>query len=527
MDHHPLTKDLPGVELFDLGDENDVTYVRSDCEDREQEEKDLPNSTKAPRGLTTKAKIIKNRSEGIKLVLQYNDMGVMVGEVKTDLVSIIGILARTSIPITYDDWRYVPRHIKDKLHTLTVKYILPFKAKPEILEDPLAIYSFIKKDHWDQFVASRLSEKFTKTRKEQQKKRKKNKHDHRLSQKGYVGLIEEQDQLMQQYDEGSLQVVDSQDVLTMALGTPEHSGRVRVMGHFVTKRMYFDLPISQVNFQNDRTAQQIAELEAEIQSLKQQNATPKHSEVSSSNMPIRVCMDDQEMSILLGLETNVEGVACKLAIDCKENIVATGTIIEYKSSNCLVSIEVVFDRDADLLVAYDDESLVKVNDAVGHHAFWPKNLVIHTSKGGKFKNVDCNTQKISKIQQIVKISPSLKAFATLVDRCVTPSMDIVIKNDCDIFGYKCSTHISLDDCRHILSMVEIGVSCLNVYIRLLYDELKENEMAGQFGFINPASVSLSGGLANSKRSIEKSRMVAKGLENASQSCYVYIPYSPR
>ena len=46
-------------------------------------------------------------------------------------------------------------------HTLTVKYILPFKAKPKILEDPPAIYSFIKKDHWDQFVASRLSEKFT------------------------------------------------------------------------------------------------------------------------------------------------------------------------------------------------------------------------------------------------------------------------------------------------------------------------------------------------------------------------------
>ena len=111
---------------------------------------------------------------------------------------------------------------------------------------------------------------------------------------------------MQKYDEGSLQVVDSQDVLTMALGTPEHSGRVRGMGHFVTKRMYFDLPNGQVNFQNDRTAQRIAELEAEIQSLKQQNSTPKHSEVSSSNMPNKVCKDDQEMSVLPGLETNVE-----------------------------------------------------------------------------------------------------------------------------------------------------------------------------------------------------------------------------
>ena len=69
-----------------------------------------------------------------------------------------------------------------------------------------------------------------------------------------------------------------------------------------------------------------------------------------------------------------------MAIDCKENSVATRTIIKYKSSNCLVSIEVVFDRDADLLVANDDESLVKVNDAVGHHVFWPKNLVIHTPK---------------------------------------------------------------------------------------------------------------------------------------------------
>ncbi|KAK1591731.1 hypothetical protein Q3G72_012549 [Acer saccharum] len=428
----------------------------------EQEENDLPYSTKAPRALTTKAKIIKNRSEGIKPVVQYNDMGVKVGEVKTDLGSFdLNPKSKKNVLSIFDST------FRSFRHTLTVKYILPFKAKPEILGDPPAIYSFIKKDHWDQFVASCLSEKFTKTRKEQQKKRKKNKYDHRLSQKGYVGLIEELkknpkyegksldrsllwrlarqdknekcdsdmqsvvdkiDQLMQQYDEGSLQVVDSQDVLTMALGTPKHSGQVR-------------------------------------------------------------------------------GGACKLAIDCKENSVATGTIIEYKSSNCLVSIEVVFDRDADLPVADDDESLVKVNDAVGHHVFWPKNLVIHTPK-------------------IVKILPSLKAFSTLVDRCVTPSMDIVIKNDCDMFGYKCSTHISLDDCRHILSMVEIGVACLNMYIRLLCDELKENEMAGQFGFINLASVSLFGGLANSKRSIEKSRMVAKGLENASQSRYVFIPYNP-
>ncbi|KAK2657275.1 hypothetical protein Ddye_010327, partial [Dipteronia dyeriana] len=62
---------------------------------------------------------------------------------------------------------------------------------------------------------------------------------------------------------------------------------------------------------------------------------------------------------------------------------------------------------------------------------------------------------------------------------------------------------------------------------LLYDELKENEMDDQFGFINPASVSLSSGLANTKRYIETSRMVVKSLENAYQSRYVFIPYNPR
>ncbi|KAK4859237.1 hypothetical protein QYF36_001960 [Acer negundo] len=43
-------------------------------------------------------------------------------------------------------------------------------------------------------------------------------------------------------------------------------------------------------------------------------------------------------------------------------------------------VRVVFDRDADLPVADDGESLVKVNDAVGHHVFRPKNLIIHTPK---------------------------------------------------------------------------------------------------------------------------------------------------
>lgn len=43
---------------------------------------------------------------------------------------------------------------------LTTKYVLPFKDQPDALKDPPEEYDFIKQQHWEQFVNSRLTEDF-------------------------------------------------------------------------------------------------------------------------------------------------------------------------------------------------------------------------------------------------------------------------------------------------------------------------------------------------------------------------------
>lgn len=51
-----------------------------------------------------------------------------------------------------------------------------------------------------------------------------------------------QDELKKQVEDGSLVCDGNVDVLTLALGTPEHSGRVRGAGKFVSQSTFFRKP---------------------------------------------------------------------------------------------------------------------------------------------------------------------------------------------------------------------------------------------------------------------------------------------
>lgn len=45
-------------------------------------------------------------------------------------------------------------------HALTKYHIIPFMNDPEHLKNPPDLYNFIQKEHWDKFVASRVSDEF-------------------------------------------------------------------------------------------------------------------------------------------------------------------------------------------------------------------------------------------------------------------------------------------------------------------------------------------------------------------------------
>ncbi|XP_040375666.1 uncharacterized protein LOC121053154 [Rosa chinensis] len=169
------------------------------------------------------------------------------------------------------------REFKSKLINL---YIIPYMNEPDLLEFPPDDYRSITKDNWQTFVADSLSASFLEVREAQIMKRKENKYPHRMARKGYANLQEELSESMplEQLDratmwikarqdkngqfkqaeveetakkienlkkreaEGEITTFGSEDVLTIALGNPEHHGRVRGVGGTVKPAAYFHLP---------------------------------------------------------------------------------------------------------------------------------------------------------------------------------------------------------------------------------------------------------------------------------------------
>ncbi|XP_074342783.1 uncharacterized protein LOC141680460 [Apium graveolens] len=164
---------------------------------------------------------------------------------------------------------------------LTTHYILPYRDQPEMLAYPPADFSFIEKAHWDIFVVDRTSPEFLKCHDEAVGRRMLSVYPHRMSRKGYANLenewyqshpdeeevdrsstwvlarkdkdeiflsdivqkkAEEIEKLKKEVKEGTLKAEGVDDILTLALGKPEHGGRVRGQGVHVKQSIYFDLP---------------------------------------------------------------------------------------------------------------------------------------------------------------------------------------------------------------------------------------------------------------------------------------------
>ncbi|XP_030493266.2 uncharacterized protein LOC115709327 [Cannabis sativa] len=155
-------------------------------------------------------------------------------------------------------------------------------TKPDKLRHPPRGYiSVIKKIDWDNFVKVRLSPEWAEKRKKMQVLRAKHSHNHNMSRGGYIS---KEEQLMKECDgqiteidraelwtlgrtnkkgelsveaasvkanidhfkrlqtEGKWKPEGSNDLLTMAIGTPENRGHVRGVGVGVTPTQYFDTP---------------------------------------------------------------------------------------------------------------------------------------------------------------------------------------------------------------------------------------------------------------------------------------------
>lgn len=105
----------------------------------------------------------------------------------------------------------------------------------------------------------------------------------------------EQDELLEKKLKGEFHPSGSKDVLTTALKTEEHSGRVRAVGSFITPKEFFNLPRQRRITKDEllaRDKQRSEELEKTKQDLMAQIAQLKAMIEAGTNIPSPMLSDN-------------------------------------------------------------------------------------------------------------------------------------------------------------------------------------------------------------------------------------------
>ncbi|TYK04486.1 putative serine/threonine-protein kinase nek2 [Cucumis melo var. makuwa] len=265
--------------MNDLNEELGVSELNATVE-KIDTKNEIPKELKQRRGPTIMFDVTRIRSLGDKNVVKYNKDGAPICENRAKLKSFIGSATHYHVP---SSWKSVPAEMKDKIFT-TVE---------------------------EEFVRSRLSETFQEKRQLQQDRRSKNKYNHRISRKGYVNLKEEMDEISMNTDSSSVNRHYSNNVLTQALGTKEHNGRVHRVGGYVTLTTYFhsvkktSKDEANILVENEELRRRVSELEAQIRS----NLSTPLSAHESCSRPI----------MLKGIEKKGKRIEAELMDKPKEN----------------------------------------------------------------------------------------------------------------------------------------------------------------------------------------------------------------
>ncbi|RVW84792.1 hypothetical protein CK203_048639 [Vitis vinifera] len=359
-------------------------------------------------------------------------------------------------------------------YRLTKKYILPFKNDPEKLKKPPPIYPFIQEDHWRQFVKDRLSEHFNEYRKVQKSRRDKHIYNHYLGRKGYarfeqdilqaeggIGRVDRSvlwkkarekkgkfnkitepvinmiDELLENAKEIGLPPPGPNDILGQALGKPDHPGRVVGQDRLVRPSSYFHQPSDDMKKIKEEIWEMVRK-EMEDAATRQVMSPPTpHSDMGSNNMRQQLVLQPvvAEKPMFKMIEepqppeppVKHKVIKCKLAVERKGNVVATGTLIEEKGSNRLVVINVAHKPDARFPFP-NPYGIINVGDAIGFELDWPTSLVILETEHPQV--LDKGKKKIVKTPIIRKSKPQnhsvIKNFQKFVDGCLglsTPQIE--------------------------------------------------------------------------------------------------------
>ncbi|CAL2228390.1 unnamed protein product [Prunus armeniaca] len=459
---------------------------------------------------------------------------------------------------------------KDFKSTLTRHYILPYIKEREKLSQPPEVYKFIEKAEWDAFVASRLSKEFESVHSQHSQIREKLEYNHRLSRKGYAGLedqLEETmpgveidrstlwkkarqdkhgnipdpkvaekakliDKLQKQVAEGSLSLTGSNDVLTLALG-PKHPGRVRGVGAGISPRQFFNLPRPQrVKFADQLKESVRIVLQEETKKMEARTKQLVEAEREHLLSQLSHLIPNFDPSMLKpktspcqnqGLQQSPKNPMSDKA-SCSGAEVRSLHLEDDTAKNGEQQEETKKEENK------DEEKMGEKKDEGKKEE--------KKEKKDEGKKEDTNDEEKKKEKQDeekhddegnevvdysnVEVPSSLQSLCGYVETTLKPQGKIMTFNiEKEVFGADRGTFVLHEDITQFAGMEEIGATVVAVYMRCLYDLLREANMCSMVGFIDPAQVS-----ANAGSLTDRSRIVASRLQKTDGEQIFMMPYNP-
>ncbi|KAL0554376.1 hypothetical protein IC582_008295 [Cucumis melo] len=465
--------------MDDLNEEVGVGELNATVEE-------TPKELKRRRGPTIMFDVTRIRSLGDKKVVRYNEDGAPIGENGAKLKSFIGSATHYHVPITYMSWKSVPAKLKDKIFTtvdaafvidprsrknvlqtagilfcqfknwLTTKYIIPHKDEPQLLQVPPEKYSFIEQNHWEEFVRSRLSKTFQFVLSLLPKKPYRI-WDVWLDIWCNAPLCLRGDEISMNTDSSSVNRHCSNDVLTQALGTKEHNGRVHGVGGYVTPTTYFHSVKKtskyEVNIlvENEELRRRVSELEAQIRS----NLSTPLSAHGSCSRPI----------VLEGIEEKGKRIEVE-SLDKPKHKEKKGKEVMKMNEP---ELDVLKERD-----------LIKMSTE---------------------KEVVCESTSTLPL--------ALKSILRYAEKVMEKDSSITFSLPADLFGVSRKTSVLREDIVDLCNMNEVKTFTLVAYMMYLYSSVSDSKENMQYVFVDPSLIS-SGNTQESRiRNLCSRLMVSK------------------
>ncbi|KAH6828586.1 hypothetical protein C2S53_017370 [Perilla frutescens var. hirtella] len=330
----------------------------------------------------------------------------------------------------------------------------------------------------------------------QKDRRMKNIYPHRLSHTGYADLAEKmkheprsdadidrtlmwkkarvtkdrdiEDDNLKKAVERISQGMDG-DLLTCALEKPEHSGRVRAVGGYVTPSMYFKVPRGgQRGVKHDDF--ELMEAKKEI-SMSREMIRDLYEKIAELQTTMKKDKDIEEKG-----SCSVKWVKSYSKDEFVDDEVMLGKIVLLKldsSNSHIVAYGTIIAEDFDALLPYPISGVCdNVGDAIGSQVPWPAHLM--EAKEKKHINEKVEAKQIVKkrlVKSYESLNSSLKGLYCYAEGAMKNGEGIFIPLEDDVFGSNCEIYIHLEDIIPFCDLDPISSNCMVVYVWYLYSKM--------------------------------------------------------